>query len=32
MDNKEEDRGQVVILFQDMHEVVSKDIMEDLPK
>ncbi|KAJ3706849.1 hypothetical protein LUZ61_010554 [Rhynchospora tenuis] len=30
MDNKEEDRGQVVILFQDMHEVVSKDIM-DLP-
>ncbi|KAJ4811740.1 Glucan synthase-like protein [Rhynchospora pubera] len=31
MENKEEDRGQVVILFQDMHEVVSKDIMEDLP-
>ncbi|XP_078163571.1 callose synthase 3-like [Carex rostrata] len=30
MDNKEEDRGQVVILFQDMHEVVSKDIMENI--
>lgn len=29
MDNKKEDRGQVVILFQDMLEVVTRDIMED---
>ncbi|KAJ4978471.1 hypothetical protein NE237_009251 [Protea cynaroides] len=28
--NKPEDRDQVVILFQDMLEVVTKDIMEDL--
>ncbi|KAI3799427.1 hypothetical protein L1987_34725 [Smallanthus sonchifolius] len=27
--NKQEDRDQVVILFQDMHEVVTRDIMED---
>jgi callose synthase len=27
--NKEEDLGQVVILFQDMLEVVTRDIMED---
>ncbi|WOK98407.1 callose synthase 3-like [Canna indica] len=32
MTNKKEDRGQVIILFQDMHEVVTRDIMEeDLP-
>ncbi|KAI3968969.1 hypothetical protein MKX01_001446 [Papaver californicum] len=29
MANKPEDRGQVVILFQDMLEVVTRDIMED---
>jgi callose synthase len=29
LDNKPEDRDQVVILFQDMLEVVSRDIMED---
>jgi len=29
MDNKQEDRGQVVILFQDMLEVVTRDIMEE---
>ncbi|XP_073000931.1 callose synthase 3-like [Typha latifolia] len=29
LDNKQEDRSQVVILFQDMLEVVTKDIMED---
>ncbi|OVA03160.1 Glycosyl transferase [Macleaya cordata] len=29
LNNKQEDRGQVVILFQDMHEVVTRDIMED---
>ncbi|XP_043693355.1 callose synthase 3-like [Telopea speciosissima] len=29
-DNKSEDRDQVVILFQDMLEVVTRDIMEDL--
>ncbi|KAL4565125.1 hypothetical protein LXL04_029210 [Taraxacum kok-saghyz] len=29
LSNKQEDRNQVVILFQDMHEVVTKDIMED---
>ncbi|KAK9061500.1 hypothetical protein SSX86_018682 [Deinandra increscens subsp. villosa] len=27
--NKQEDRDQVVILFQDMHEVVTRDIMEE---
>jgi callose synthase len=27
--NKEEDLGQVVILFQDMLEVVTRDIMEE---
>lgn len=27
--NKHDDRDQVVILFQDMHEVVMRDIMED---
>ena len=27
--NKAEDRDQVIILFQDMHEVVTRDIMED---
>ncbi|KAF9621111.1 hypothetical protein IFM89_016605 [Coptis chinensis] len=29
LDNKQEDRDQVVILFQDMLEVVTRDIMED---
>ncbi|KAL4565105.1 hypothetical protein LXL04_029189 [Taraxacum kok-saghyz] len=29
LSNKQEDRNQVVILFQDMHEVVTRDIMED---
>lgn len=29
MDNKHEDRGQVIILFQDMLEVVTRDIMEE---
>ena len=29
MDNRPEDRDQVVILFQDMLEVVTRDIMED---
>lgn len=29
LDNKPEDRDQVVILFQDMLEVVTRDIMED---
>ncbi|EHA8588213.1 callose synthase 3 [Cocos nucifera] len=29
MDNKQEDRGKVVFLFQDMLEVVTRDIMED---
>ncbi|ONK73450.1 uncharacterized protein A4U43_C04F31620 [Asparagus officinalis] len=29
MDNKQEDKGQVVILFQDMLEVVTRDIMEE---
>ncbi|XP_072986572.1 callose synthase 3-like [Typha latifolia] len=29
MDNKPEDRGQVVILFQDMLEVVTRDLMEE---
>ncbi|KAL4576869.1 hypothetical protein LXL04_012969 [Taraxacum kok-saghyz] len=29
LSNKQEDRDQVVILFQDMHEVVTRDIMED---
>lgn len=27
LDNKQEDRDQVVILFQDMLEVVTRDIM-----
>ncbi|KVI09444.1 hypothetical protein Ccrd_012196, partial [Cynara cardunculus var. scolymus] len=27
--NKQEDRDEVVILFQDMHEVATRDIMED---
>ncbi|XP_076942400.1 callose synthase 3-like [Bidens hawaiensis] len=27
--NRQEDRDQVVILFQDMHEVVTRDIMEE---
>ncbi|KAL8468952.1 hypothetical protein ACS0TY_031960 [Phlomoides rotata] len=29
LDNKPEDRDQIVILFQDMLEVVTRDIMED---
>jgi hypothetical protein len=29
VDNRPEDRDQVVILFQDMLEVVTRDIMED---
>ena len=29
LENKQEDRDQVVILFQDMLEVVTRDIMED---
>ena len=29
MDNKAEERGEVVILFQDMLEIVTKDIMEE---
>ncbi|KAJ7957436.1 Callose synthase [Quillaja saponaria] len=29
LDNKQDDRDQVVILFQDMLEVVTRDIMED---
>ncbi|KAL5719463.1 Callose synthase 3 [Ranunculus cassubicifolius] len=29
LDNKQEDRDQVIILFQDMLEVVTRDIMED---
>ncbi|XP_020093591.1 callose synthase 3-like isoform X1 [Ananas comosus] len=29
LDNRQEDRGQVVILFQDMLEVVTRDIMEE---
>jgi callose synthase len=28
--NDKNDRGQVIILFQDMLEVVTRDIMEDL--
>ncbi|XP_010940236.1 callose synthase 3 [Elaeis guineensis] len=31
MENKEEDGGDVVILFQDMLEVVTRDIMDELP-
>lgn len=29
MTNKKDDRGQVIILFQDMLEVVTRDIMEE---
>lgn len=29
MDNKEENRDKVVLLFQDMLEVVTRDIMEE---
>ncbi|KAG1359509.1 putative Callose synthase 3 [Cocos nucifera] len=31
MENKQEDSGEVVIVFQDMLEVVTRDIMDELP-